>query len=142
MRLTLIVVCVACLSLVISCNDSSSPVAPGNGAPVAPEAVEYSIIGYWQAVACEGQGIEVDPYVHGVSLRRDRTYVEYDSAGSLVVTPGEYRYADGELHMTPTDGPFQTTAVWVCRVSADTMTWCRCGAENPAAWTYVRSTRE
>jgi hypothetical protein len=142
MRKVFVLLCLAGLLTVYGCNDSDGPAGPVEPTPTVPDGPTYSIIGYWQAIECEGQGIEQDPYAHGVSLRRDRTFAEYDSAGSLVVIQGTYRYADGELRLTPAEGSFQSTAVWTCQVSADTMTWCRCPSESPAAWVFVRSTRE
>ena len=97
------------------------------------------MVGYWEAVECEGISLADEPYRHSITFRRDLSYLEYDSVLVARTTVGSYEHDGEALTLTPAAGS-SGCGVWVCRVTADTMTWCYCSSDHTPAWVYVRST--
>ena len=125
------------LTSILGCSDNDCPTCPTQ---TDPSAQPYPLVGYWEAVACEGMCVDDEPWIHAVSFRRDGTFSEYDSVLVTRITAGTYEYVGDALNLTVTDPGTTTTAMWKCNISADSMTWCRCESENPPAWVFVRST--
>lgn len=125
------------LLLIAGCSDN---VSQANPTASTPSSAVYPLIGYWEAVQCEGMCVDEDPWVHAVSFRRDGSFCEYDSVLTSHVTIGTYDYENGSLVVTIPNASGALEATWHCEVGVDTMTWYRCASESPPAWVFVRST--
>jgi len=126
-----------CLLLFVGCSDDVNHTNP---ASPTPDVAAYPLIGYWEAVQCEGMYVDDDPWIHAVSFRRDGSFSEYDSVLVSRVTVGTYVHETGSLLLSVPDASGTLEATWHCEIGVDTMTWCRCASENPPAWVFVRST--
>lgn len=137
MKTLLLLALSAALVLSAACTDDDCATCPQVQSPEQP--VTASIVGYWDAVTCEGMYVEDEQYVHSLTMRRDGSYTEYDSAVTSTCCDGTYELLDTQLKMTP-DGSSDCQATWVCRVTADTLVLCRCADDHTPAWVFVRST--
>lgn len=124
--------------LLVGCSDDTCLTC--GDPPAAPNAV-YPIVGFWCADACEGQPLE-DGMAHGVTIRRDGTYSEYDSDSCSLTYHGTYCLRGDTLVLTPDNAPYPCYATWICDITLDSMTWRRRADDLNPAWVFLRSTSD
>lgn len=139
MKALLIVLGLLGLMCLAGCSDECAT-CPQIEEPAALAA--YPIVGYWEALECEGHGMSDSHLSFSVTLRRDRTYTQVECSDCTRIVNGHYTMLGDTLTLTPVDAPqvFMTPSIWVCQVGADTMCWRRGACDLSPAWLFVRST--
>ena len=136
MRTLLLLATCVVLTLLLACSDDDCVTCPEVQPPVQQS---FPVVGYLDAVLCEGFYVEDDHYVHSLTMRRDGSYLEFDSATTATYCTGTYELLDNELVMMPDDMD-GCRVTWSCKVTVDSMVLCRCAGDYTPAWVFVRST--
>lgn len=140
MKVLLVVWGLLAMSCLAGCSDDNCPTCPDITQPAA--AATYSLVGYWEALECEGHGVADAQMSFTITLRRDHTYTQVECTDRTRTVNGRYSLQGDTLILSPTDAPpvYMANSVWICEVGPDNMCWRRGECDTSPAWLFVRST--
>ncbi|MCB2230115.1 hypothetical protein KQH82_05310 [bacterium] len=140
MKALLIVSSLLALFCLSGCSDDDCATCPDITAPAA--TATYSVVGYWEALECEGHCVADAQMSFSVTLRRDHTYTQVECTDCTRTVNGRYSLQGDTLTLTPIDAPpvYMANSVWICQVGPDFMCWRRGECDTSPAWLFVRST--
>lgn len=139
MKALLIVLGLLGLLCLTGCSDEECATCPRLDEPAV---AAYPIVGYWEAMECEGQCVADNNVSFTITLRRDRTYTQVECTDCTRTVNGRYDLQGDTLTLTPIDAPpvYMASSVWLCQIGPENMCWRRGECDLNPAWLFVRST--